>query len=456
MNVALNFSDISIDSFYSQWPDGILILANDGTIIDMNPRATEIIELTQAHRGQNAHDILCPNTRRHHHRLEDCPILGTQDRTTVYQQWFNQEGRAVDIKFREVHRQASYFAIEFKNAEETSIDVELAKMKYFAEVNPSAIADYSSLMEMGLCNPAMMSILVEHGFDETGLPNAIPEELKEYIKGHKKLEKNSVTMEFEVDNQFYSWSLFPFKCESEESILLTGHDITEKKFMEERFRRMETLIEKEKQKEMQKQLRKIAHDLRAPLNTVVGYSTILKRMLGKDASEKTIECISKINNAGHSVAESISEKLNLSTYTDFDEICQPEYFDYKILLGNIAQQVSESCALSVAIEDRDTSFKVYADQEKLKKLLFQSIQIIAKDPNIHSIQINRSHEDNYENNIISALEYQNDDIKPMNTKDETLERLQKLAAINKLKIFAKTNHHDTISQIMIMGLKSSD
>ncbi len=156
--------------------------------------------------------------------------------------------------------------------------------------------------------------------------------------------------------------------------------------------RAEALIESEKRlrhaKELAEQasqtksafLANMSHELRTPLNAIIGYSEMLEEELAETGAKEHLKDVSKINAAGRHLLSVISDILDLSKIEAGRVQVDPEYFDLRTLMEQVAATVEPIAAkksnrLTISVSEK---IPMYSDQTKIRQVLMNLLSNACK------------------------------------------------------------------------------
>ncbi len=154
-------------------------------------------------------------------------------------------------------------------------------------------------------------------------------------------------------------------------------DISARKAVEEKLRQLNDNLELlvlEKTSELRRSLSEldtfsysVAHDLRAPLRGIVGFSQILLQECGAQLDASARRYLDKICNAGNRMAQLIDGLLNLSRLSRGQlQLCE---INLSSVVGEIAQQLRETEPARVVIFDIAPDLVAQADAVLVSNLL---------------------------------------------------------------------------------------
>ena len=148
-------------------------------------------------------------------------------------------------------------------------------------------------------------------------------------------------------------------------------------------------------------LSNISHDLRTPLNTILGMSTIAQINI-KD-NDAVLACLEKINIAGSHLLQIINQILDMSKIEKGKEVLNNSYFSMNECINEIVSIVSPNCKLkniSFNIMKNFSTDKLFGDFLRLKRILINLLDNATKYTNENgnisfSITEKNSEIDNY-------------------------------------------------------------
>ena len=117
-------------------------------------------------------------------------------------------------------------------------------------------------------------------------------------------------------------------------------------------------------------LSNISHDLRTPLNTILGMSTIAQMNINNYSY--VIACLEKINIAGNHLLQIINQILDMAKIEKGKEILNNSFFSMKDCLKEVLAIVTPNCKthhIALEVSQDFSTDKVYGDCLKLKRML---------------------------------------------------------------------------------------
>lgn len=358
MNV-VDCYDVSDMLFSQAWPDG-LIEVREGKVHQLNSQVTYYLGWSCADlSGRGVHQALCQQSTYCDHHEEDCPFISAPGSCLHAREayWIHKDQQNIAINYRVVPSCRDSLLIIFQTCEALGYQVdELRKLSTFTEINPAPLLEVDAQGLILFSNPAMTDLMLSFGFDDYGQPRVLPKDLNSRVR--LSLEQDQVLLNSESDvtdeddpsiRRYFLWRFHPIKDSLKKTVLICGVDISAKKEMQQQEARFQQIIEQEKAKARQEYLAKMVHELRSPLNMVVGFASVLKHKLGSRAAANEVTILNHIIEGGNQLAEQISMTLESS----------------RVELGKLQVDIAEFELNQVLFELAD-KLKVMADEKHLE------------------------------------------------------------------------------------------
>ena len=137
----------------------------------------------------------------------------------------------------------------------------------------------------------------------------------------------------------------------------------------------------------------MSHELRTPLNSVLGFAQLLANQNFGPLNSKQMQYVQRILTSGHHLLELINDVLDLSQIELGKMQLTPEKIDLKNLLENSIKNIREkdlreTLSITLHLPKELEQFKLVADSQKLKQILFQLLSNAVKfTPEAGSIEI---------------------------------------------------------------------
>jgi signal transduction histidine kinase len=347
------------DALFTQaWPDGLIEVCA-GTIARLNSQVEYYLGWTVSDlSGRSVHQALCKHSTYCDHYEEHCPFASPADAGLHAREayWIHKDQQNIAINYRVVCTQHDALLIIFQSCAALGYQVnELRKLSTFTEINPAPLLEVDAQGLILFSNPAMTDLMLAFGFNDNGQARVLPADLSACVSRCLVKDHSLLNIESEVTDEqdsgirrYFFWHFHPLKNASKESVLICGVDISPKKEMEQQEARFQQIIEQEKTRARQEYLAKMVHELRSPLNAVVGFASVLKHKLGSRIDVNEIAMLDHIIDGGNQLAEQISMTLESS----------------RVELGKLQAEIAEFELNQVLFELAD-KLKVMADEKQL-------------------------------------------------------------------------------------------
>jgi len=387
------------------WVDGLIEIESTGVIVRVNKTATSILGWTAEELvGGSLHSILCNHNAHTDHGEADCPFHQYSEDVIRAKEtfWVHKNQEIVDVNYRikniDSDSEDSTHVVIFQSCDNLGYHVnELRKLSTFTSINPAPLLELDAQGIMLFSNPSMNELMLDHGFDDEGkplvLPKNMPDIIRECLSSYEIIE-NIESCATDINDyecrRYFMWSCHPLVVEDYETVLLCGVDITSKKEKDIQQDAYEKTFELEKEKTRQEYIGKMVHELRSPLNIVVGYANVLKSTLQAHCSQSQLSLFEGIISGGQELANQISETLELSRVES--GILKAEFVDY-VVNGDVADVVSrmtnlaEEKGLDLSAEISNEQSRLYADKFLVKQVLVNLISNAIKYTEEGSIEV---------------------------------------------------------------------
>ena len=240
---------------FTQWPDGLLVLNEKGFIYSINAQAESLLGYQSSElEGCLLHSILCAQAADYQHKEAECPFVNIAHEWSVnhiIDTWLVQKNGIylhVDIKNvidlftpkqpgdqgtnNLIVNDDKFYVLSFQDCSVRQYsEKELQRLALFAELNPSPIIEFNQQALIYFSNPAMVTLIAELGFDDEGMPNVIPDNIKSIIINCLSTGETINNIEVESQGRWMLWNFYPVLERS--LVQAYGLDITERKQAEE-------------------------------------------------------------------------------------------------------------------------------------------------------------------------------------------------------------------------------
>ena len=234
--------------------------------------------------------------------------------------------------------------------EQESLLLKQAKlMAMFAELDPDPVFRFDPQGKILLANEAGTNLINSNYIIGKNLSDLIPifKEIN-FIECIKTGKKISISISY--NKKYYQFIVHGFP--ELEIGQIYGRDITEQKNIE---RDLKKALEKAKESERLKSefLKQISHEVRTPLNSIIGYSSLLKEELDKNYNSDLYVLTLGIENSGKRLFRTIDKILNMAQlHTGRYE----KYFENINLFELLKKLHKENISFA---EEKNLSFNLY-------------------------------------------------------------------------------------------------
>ena len=245
----------------------------------------------------------------------------------------------------------------------------------FADIAPTPMLELDSSGTLLFGNPAMIELMANHDFTEQGKTCVLPDNIDKLVAQCIATATPIHNVETEAANKTFLWSIHPFNNERD-SVLLSGIDISEKKHLERQTREIEKKIEQEKEASRRKYVASMIHELRSPLNAIMGFAQLLNSDKIAVSEEQREEYIDFITQGCNNLAEQISTSLNMSRVESAQLAPTFREFNLNELateLINEFQPLASQNNLILSTHLPASPVKPIADQQLVRQLLVNLI-----------------------------------------------------------------------------------
>ncbi len=368
------------------WPDGVILLDKHGVILSASKAATTLLGWKEGElQNHEVHQMLCSELRAWQHTADECPLTSAryQAAGNEYKDgvWNTKEYAYFYTTYRLLEitpeKTAASRILMFQHRGEHGYSfAESHKLSTLTEINPTPLLEIDKEGLIQFSNPVMTDLLLEFGFNDKGQSLVLPADLSDIVSRCLTEKKKISNIDTSIDGQFFLWSFFPIVVEESESVLVCGLNISDKKRAEQQQEEMKLIIEQEKEKARQEYVAKMVHELRSPLNSVVGCADILHRRLQGVLDKKQKELFTHIIQGGRRLAEQISHTLELSKVDAAQLTPHFQKIDLRDIvaeLQNSIEPLTINKGLSYNVHLTESPIYLYADRQQVKQILLNII-----------------------------------------------------------------------------------
>jgi signal transduction histidine kinase len=395
------------------WPGGLIIVNHNGEIQLLSQEVSQLTQWSKSElKEQNIHELLCAETFDHRHERENCPLYQAHiqnaettrpgKRSTIWkcadEHHINIDYQSACLGIQNQEVEELYYLITFEEIEDRYNHETLNKLAHLSELNPAPLLEIDDTGIMQFSNAAMTQLMLEHGFNEEGQPNILPSDFLEKVTTCIQLNKTFMHEEAIHGDYAYLWQFHPYdNTYNERSVLICGTDISASKKAQAQELAFQQQLEHEKQQTRRDYIAKMIHDLRSPLNAVVGFADLLASSAQEKLTDKEQFMLEKVINGATELAEQISQSLDLSRVESAQITANP--IDCK--LNTLIQGVVDNCeplAIQKGLELKCsvTDMEVRAAPQLIGQALTNLLANAIKYTDSGTVTItNRQNNDNY-------------------------------------------------------------
>ena len=354
----------------SQWPDGLIVVEDNYVITEVSHKACEILGSTEEYYiGKNIHDVLCAQNRSSEHTIENCNIINAEINQIISSDWVKSDGHYISVDFRKLAINGTdnaNFIISFQdNVERRHNQAELKKFTEYVEYSPSPLAEFDEHGQMLFGNQAMQEIILEYGFNDAGAANILPKGIIDICHDliHRSDQHSHIT-EVHIKDSFYAWHFQLLTAEQTKSVIGYAFDISKQKAAE-------AVAEKQRNQARKEFFAKMVHELRTPLNAIVGFSDLLINKIAEKITERELERLKSIKNAGLQLNDLVTDTLDFSKIESGKMSLNVTEFS----IASVCEQVNDqivTLAQQKNLSYRYNSFteqKICSDRVKVRQVL---------------------------------------------------------------------------------------
>lgn len=344
--------------------------------------------------GSDPHEALCAESRGELHDAENCPLLSrhsdTETRSTL---WKHKNGNYVSIDYRMIpvgYGEASRVISFVDNSTRLHNQAEMEKFSEYVEKSPAPLAEFVLDGQLLFGNTSMQELILEYGFDENGNARVIPKDIHKIGEVLQANKYQDETAEVTLGDRVFMWHFHLLESEEESTMVGYAFDISAQK-------EAERIADEQRSAARKEFYAKMVHELRSPLNAIVGFSDLLLGDLQEKIDEDQTRWLSMIKNAGMQLNEQVSATLDITKIesgkmsldiSEFAvaELCEDVFNQLKPLGKGKKFQLKFTA---------DTDQRIFSDSTKVRQivvnLLTNAIKY-TKDGSVHLIASEKAHE----------------------------------------------------------------
>jgi two-component system, autoinducer 2 sensor kinase/phosphatase LuxQ len=357
------------------WPDGLISVDECGNVLYFSPRATEFLGWTMDDvKNQHIHDLVCVHSRELTHTRSECPLcdLNPDAEQTHSTWWLAKSGEYVSVDYRlislEKNPSGQRIFSFYDNQSRSHSYREMVKYTEYVDQSPTPIAEFDGEGQLLFGNPALQTLLLEFGFDETGTARIWPSNLAELCDRAWREQQILNDVEISVEQKWFRWHFHPVASTATVSVMAYLFDITEQKIAELR-------LAEEQRAARRDFFAKMVHELRTPLNAIIGFSQILIKRSSHLLDERDLSSLRAIRTAGLQLNDMVTDTLDAAKLDAGKLTLQLEQFRLIEVIDSIREQIAalaETKKLNLSIEC-DAELIICSDAKKIRQVLLNLV-----------------------------------------------------------------------------------
>lgn len=363
---------LNCQSVLQHWPEALFALDEHLCVAAVSSGARAILGNDDGmYIGKHVHDALCVETRGYAHNKTNClvckNILNHDSAKVTSTWWKNTRGDNVSLDFHIMYpenlSEIKYLISFVDNKTRTHNQEELERYAEYIDKTPSPIAELDVEATILFSNSAMNKKFVQHGFAENGYARVFPNNIK-YLCSQCLAENSNIEcVEVAFDNFCYSWNFYPLNS-SHNTVLAWMNDVSEKRRMEESLRTEQSAARRDF-------YAKMVHELRTPINAIVGFSNILLVSDTEKYSTQELDMLERIYHGGLELADLISDTLDASKIEAGKMDITVSQFNLCDLIKQVQAQLNVIAfdkALKLTTEC-NPALEISSDKNKVKQII---------------------------------------------------------------------------------------
>jgi two-component system autoinducer 2 sensor kinase/phosphatase LuxQ len=357
------------------WPDGLIAADADCRVLYVSAKASDWLGwTTDTAAGKHLHELLCSRSRDSLHSVDDCPLCTEEidEGETHSGFWLSKNGLNVSVDYRvlpvEPRGITRRILTFYENRQRHHSHREMLKFAEYVERSPAPIAEFDAEGQLLFGNPALQDELLLHGFDERGIARILPPNLSSLCQRAWEQRRNINDIELKVDDNWYRWHLHPVPSAAGPSVLGYLFDVTEQKQAELR-------LAAEKLVARRDFFAKMVHEMRTPLNAIVGFSQVLLRRLAPVLEERDMANLRAIRVAGMQLNDWVSDTLDVAKI----EAGKMDIERDRFRLGEVFESIQDQMMTLTEAKhlfyrcEYDAELWLYTDFRKVRQILLNLI-----------------------------------------------------------------------------------
>lgn len=359
----------SDNSWFNTWPDGLIGLNKHHRMVELSPVAQSILGHSREELyGQHPHHALCAENRSYAHAIEACPLTTLNANNEISSTlWRHKNGNYVSIDFRVItvaYGEATRIISFVDNSNRLHNQAEMEKFSEYVERSPAPLAEFVMDGQLLFGNNALQELLLEYGFDDEGAALAIPKNISDIGRQLQQSENSYDIAEVKLDDRVFVWHFHLLETGHECTMVGYAFDITAQKEAEK--------IAAEQSSQARKEFyAKMVHELRSPLNAIIGFSDLLLEDLTEKIGHEDLQRLKLIKDAGIQLNEQVTATLDVAKIESGKMSLEISEFS----VNDVCQEVFTQ--LNTLAEEKELAFKfssfteqrIFSDRTKVRQII---------------------------------------------------------------------------------------
>lgn len=361
----------SNQNWFNTWPDGLIGLNKHQQIVEVSPVAQSILGYgTDELKGKHPHDAFCADNRDFSHDKLDCKLTDLEENNeTASTLWRHKNGHFLSIDYRIMpvtYGDASRIISFVDNSTRSHNHAEMKKFSEYVERSPAPLAEFVMDGQLLFANNALQELLLEYGFDDKGAAVVIPKNVGAIGKALQESDKSYDITEIRMeDDRVFVWHFHLLENSGGEPTMVGyAFDITAQK-------EAEHIAEEQSSQARKEFYAKMVHELRSPLNAIVGFSDLLLLDLEGKLSEEDLKRLKMIKEAGEQLNEQVTATLDVAKIESgkmsldisefaIHDVCKEVYEQHK----GLAEEKEIEFKFSSS-----TELRIFSDRTKVRQIV---------------------------------------------------------------------------------------
>lgn len=361
------------NTWFNNWPDGLIGLNRHNRIVEISPVAQSILGYTRADiYGGDPHQQLCADTRNDHHTEQHCLLLNSDHDSEIRSAlWRHKNGhylsvdlRIIPVGFGEASRVISFV----DNSTRLHNQAEMEKFSEYVEKSPAPLAEFVMDGQLLFGNTALQELLLEYGFDDNGAGNALPQDIEHIANKLAREGASDETVEVKLEDRVFVWHFHLLENANVPTVVGYAFDITAQK-------EAERIADEQRSQARKEFYAKMVHELRSPLNAIVGFSDLLAEDLKGVITDEQLRWLALIRDAGMKLNDQVTATLDITKIESGKMTIDISEFAVTALCQEVFEQMqplAQKKGLAFALNAL-TDQRIFSDQSKVRQILINLV-----------------------------------------------------------------------------------